>query len=335
MLSLRKFFTGNSLLPLLLGGMVALFLLSLCAGAVWLSPAALLRALGEPQANRTTVQILLTLRLPRLLACMLCGGALAVAGLLVQTLFGNPLASPNTIGVNSGAGFAAALALLLLPDRPAAVPAAAFVGALFAAALIYALSVKTGGRKSVILLAGIAVGSILSAGISLIHSLWQNVLLEYNSFLLGSFSGMRWDRLFPAGVLILAGLTAAFLCRHEMTVFALGDETAAALGQNIRALRIFLILTASVLAGASVSICGMLGFVGLLVPHLARRLSGMQNRAQVVLCALLGASLVLLCDLFSRVLFAPYELQAGILLSFLGGPFFLYLILKKRGRQSA
>ncbi|MCC8023650.1 MAG: iron ABC transporter permease [Clostridiales bacterium] len=309
-------------------------LLGVMVGAVSISPARIVQVLFQGDAADTDYRILYHVRLPRVLACALCGSALAVSGLLVQVLLSNPLASPNLIGANSGAGLAVAVCLLVFPTLPALVPVAAFLGALFACVLIYALSARVGSRKSTIILAGIAVSSILSAGIETIQTLVPSTLVGYNSFMTGGFSGVRMQSLYPAMGWIGLGLAVAWLLRREMDVFSLGDETAASLGMRVKWVRAGLLLTAALLAGAAVSVCGMLGFVGLIVPHLARRLVGYSNRILVPASALLGATLVILCDLLSRVLFSPYEIPVGILLSFTGGPFFLYLIMKRK-RQDA
>jgi iron complex transport system permease protein len=275
------------------------------------------------------------IRLPRVVACLLSGAALAVSGLLAQTLLSNPLASPTLLGVNSGAGLALALGNVLLAQTAViptgALPAFAFAGAVAASLLIYLASLRKGARRGTLLLAGVAISSILSAGIDTLHTLFPNALPGYSSFMLGSFAAASWGRLSPAWLYVLLGLLAAFLLGGALDVFALGDETAQTLGMRVGRTRGAALLVSSVLAGAAVSICGLLSFVGLICPHLARALfrTG-RHRVLLPACVLLGAALVTLCDSLSRSLFAPYELPAGIALSFIGGPFFLYLLLRRK-----
>ena len=154
-------------------------------------------------------------------------------------------------------------------------------------------------------------------------------------FLIGGFSGITLQDLSPAWILIAAGLLAAVLFARESDLLTLGDETAAGLGLNVPLTRFLLLTAASCLAGAAVSFSGLIGFVGLLVPHIARRFTGGRHRLLIPASALLGAALVLICDTLSRVLFAPYELPVGIFLSLLGGPFFLFLLLHKKSSREA
>jgi iron complex transport system permease protein len=302
-------------------------LFSLLFGAASLAPAELLHS-----------AIFLQVRLPRVVACLLCGAALAVSGLLAQTRLSNPLASPTLLGVNSGAGFLLALGNVLLGSgkallrvSPQILPVFAFAGALGASLLIFLVSLRRGSRRGTLLLAGVAISSILSAGIDTLHTLFPQALPGYNSFMLGSFAASGWSRIGPTWIYIALGLAAALLLGGALDVFALGDETAQTLGMRVNRTRGAALLIASVLAGAAVSICGLLSFVGLICPHLARAiLRTGRHRALLPASLLLGATLVTLCDTLSRTLFAPYELPAGIALSFVGGPFFLYLLLRKK-----
>jgi len=310
--------TGSRFCALILLLCAAVFL-SLCLGAARL-----------PLSDLPRSPIFLQVRLPRVCACLLCGAALAAAGLLAQTLLSNPLASPTLLGINSGAGLAVALAGAFAVSR-ALLPFFAFIGAVLAALLIYLVSLRKGSRRGTLLLAGIAVSSILSAGIDALHTLFPSALPGYSAFMLGNFSAAGWARLSPAYIYILAGLAAASLLCAQLDVFALGDETARSLGLRVRLVRALTLLACAVLAGAAVSVCGLLGFVGLMSPHLSRAV--FRTSAHRVLLpgsVLFGAALVLLCDTISRALFAPYELPVGIALSFVGGPFFLYLLLRRK-----
>lgn len=311
-------------------------LLGLACGSHSYTPAELLRALLARDTQSAAWRTLAYSRLPRTLAAVLAGSALAVAGVLVQAVLNNPMASPNVIGVNAGAGFLAMLASSLLAGgaAAAAVPAASFLGALGAALFIYGLAVRAGLSKTTIILAGVAVNSILNAGLNALKLLFPDAAIGANSFMLGGFSGVTVAALRLAVPYLAVGFLLAWLLAVDLDVLALGEESAAGLGLAVGRTRFLAILAAALLAGAAVSFAGLLSFVGLLVPHMARRLVGRENRWLIPAAALLGAAFVLLCDLLARVLFAPFELPVGIVMSLLGGPFFLRLLLgqKKRSR---
>lgn len=278
-------------------------------------------------------RILLYVRLPRVCASLLAGAALAVSGMLIQGALGNPLAAPNVIGVNAGAGFFTFLAMAAFPGVRGAAPLGAFLGALTATLIVYAVAAGAGAGKLTIILAGVAVSSVFTAGINGIKTFFPETLYNGSTFLIGGFAGVSLGDITPAWGMILLGLAGALLLGGQADLLALGEETARSLGQNTGLMRFLLIVTACVLAGAAVSFSGLLSFVGLLVPHIVRRLFGesrTSHRLMLAGAALLGAGFVTLCDLLSRVLFAPYEIPVGILLSFVGGPFFLTLILKRR-----
>ncbi len=278
-------------------------------------------------------RILLYVRLPRVCASLLAGAALAVSGVLIQAALGNPLAAPNVIGVNAGAGFFTFLAMALLPASRWASPLGAFLGALLATLIIYTVAAAAGAGKLTIILAGVAVSSIFTAGINTVKTFFPDTLYNGSTFLIGGFSGVSLGNITPAWGLILAALLMALLLSRQTDVLCLGEETARSLGLPVNEVRFGLILTACVLAGCAVSFSGLLSFVGLIVPHIARRLFGTSHRVLCAASCLLGAGFVTLCDLLSRVLFAPYEIPVGILLSLIGGPFFLFLLLHSRKRS--
>jgi iron complex transport system permease protein len=275
-------------------------------------------------------RILFYVRLPRVLGALLSGAALAASGAIIQAVLNNAMAAPNIIGVNSGAGFFAVLLIAAFPSAVGFVPIAAFFGALGACLLIYAIASKTGADKMTVTLVGIAVGSILGAGINTLKTLFPDSVYDADSFMIGGLSGVGFSKLALAAIIIFAGLILACVFARGLDVLSLGDESARSLGMNVRCARFLFLTLAAALAGAAVSFAGLLGFVGLLVPHIMRRLVGADHRALVPASVLGGALLVLLCDLVSRTLFAPYELPVGILLSLLGGPFFIILVLARR-----
>ena len=311
--------------------LVAAALLGVAVGSTSIR---LFSALGEVftgAASSSDARILLHVRLPRVCASLLSGSALAVSGMLIQAVLSNPLASPNVIGVNAGAGFFTFLALALFPGHASTAPLGAFLGALLATLIVYAVAAGAGAGKLTIILAGVAVSSIFTAGINTIKTFFPETLYNGSTFLIGGFSGVAFSDLTPAWMMILPALALSFFLARPIDVLCLGEETAHSLGLAVGPTRFVLILLACVLAGCAVSFSGLVSFVGLLVPHIVRRLFGQgRHRVLIPAAALLGASFVTLCDLLSRVLFAPYEIPVGILLSFLGGPFFLFLIVKQR-----
>ena len=315
-------------------GLLALLLcaaaaLSLRCGSRDYTLAQLLGALhagaGDP-VRRT----LLFVRMPRTAAAALAGGALALSGALMQAVLNNTMASPNVIGVNAGAGFAALLAVTLFPGA-GRMPMASFLGAFLTALFIYLLAVRAGLSRTTLILAGLAVSSILTAASNTITLLAPDSLAGASNFMLGGFSGVTLTAVGRSGWYLAAGAALALFLSTELNVLQLGEESAASLGLHVGRVRLLAILAAALLAGAAVSFSGLLGFVGLLVPHMARRLVGSDNRWLLPAAALLGGAFVLLCDVLARVLFAPFELPVGIVMSLLGGPFFLYLLLRRKG----
>lgn len=315
----------------LLGLTALAAVLSLCLGDVPLSPAQALAALMGKGGDLTAMRIVRYFRLPRTCGCLLAGTALAVSGAIIQSVLSNPLAAPNIIGVNSGAGLMVALTCALAPAASVYVPFTAFLGALAGVMLVLFIAQRTGASKITLVLAGAAVSSIFSAGIDAVVTFVPQALNGYSDFRIGGMGNLTMARLQPAFWLILAALIAAFSLTNEMDVLALGADTAQSLGLPAKRFRLVLLTIGAALAGAAVSFSGLLGFVGLIVPHMARRLVGHESRPLLAASALGGAALLTLCDLLARLLFAPYVLPVGILLSLIGGPFFIWLLLGQRG----
>ena len=314
------------LLPLLL----LLCGVSLCLGASGMHIADALKDVLHGRLTTPAARILLYVRLPRVLCALLAGAALSASGVLIQAVLGNPLAGPNVIGVNAGAGFATLLLACAFPAAVQALPAAAFLGALLASLFIFALAERTGASRMTIVLSGVALSSILSAGMDLITTLFPESTLGMSGFLIGGFSGVTTARLGSAALYILPALVLALLFSGELDVLQLGEEVAASLGMRVRRTRFCLLLLSSVLAGAAVSFSGLLGFVGLIVPHAVRQFTGGEHRILMPLSLVCGALFVLACDTLGRTLFKPFEIPVGILMSFIGGPFFLFLLLRQR-----
>lgn len=342
---MRKFYTQSNLnnntpkkawvlVSILSVLLLGCFLLSIMIGSKFISLPQIADTLRTGDSSSTVYQILFYVRVPRTVAAILAGSAMAVSGVILQSVLGNPLASPNLVGVNAGAGLFSILLIALFPGSILWSPVAAFIGAILASLFIYLLAYKTGASRLTLILAGISITSILGAVTDTILTLFPETQISRMSFLIGSFSGVTTDMMGLSLLLIPIGLVFAMLLRYDLNMLALGDDTARSLGHNVSLYRFASLGTASLLAGSAVSFSGLLGFVGLIIPHLGRFFTGHDNRLLVPVSALLGAVFTLLCDMVARTIFAPYEIPVGIIMSLLGGPFFLYLLIKKkRGHQ--
>jgi len=275
--------------------------------------------------------VLFRVRLPRALAAMLVGAGLSVAGASFQGMFKNPLVSPQILGVSAGAGFGAAMGLLL-SESMGTVQALAFFGGMSAVALTYLISrIYRTTPILMLVLAGIVVGSLFSSLTSLIKYAadpW-NKLPAIVFWLLGSFNGISLGDLLMVGPLILAGTAALLLVRWRINVLSLGEEEAQAMGVNTGQLRTIIIISATVVTAASVCISGIIGWVGLVIPHIARMVVGPDHRAVLPASCAIGASYLLVVDNISRSMLST-EIPIGILTSLLGAPVFAYLLRRSR-----
>lgn len=311
-------------------GLAALVMMSLALGAVPIPPAQQWAVATGGEAPETARQILTLVRWPRVLGAALAGGALAVAGALLQAVLGNGLAGPNIMGVNAGAGLSVLALSAFFPHLTRWAPLAAFIGALLAALTVYLLALHSGAGRMTLVLAGVAVSTILGAATDTLLTLYPEIQAGRMDFMIGGFSGMSMARITPCLFTVSGGILAAWILGYDLNVLSLGDETARSLGMRTGLMRFVFLMLAALLAGSAVSLAGLVGFVGLVTPHAVRFLVGPDARYQLPLCALAGAAFALACDLVARLLFAPYELPVGIVMSALGGPFFLWLLLKRR-----
>lgn len=302
---------------------------NLAFGAVPIPPGEVVAALLG-RGEGTAVSIVLYARLPRLCGCLLAGAALACAGVIIQGVLNNPLAAPNIIGVNSGAGLATALCCALAPGAVRLTPIAAFLGALVGVLLVLLIAERAGAARITLVLAGVAMSSMFSAGIDAVVTFVPDALSGYTDFRVGGVKNLSMARLAPAFWVILIALVLALSLSNELDLLLLGRETAQSLGLPAKWLRLALLMLAAALAGAAVSFAGLLGFVGLLVPHIMRRLIGEDSFPLLLSSALGGGLLLTACDLVSRMIFAPFELPLGVVLSLAGGPFFIWLLLRQR-----
>jgi iron complex transport system permease protein len=323
-----------------LAALAVSLVLGVAAGSVFVPPGDTLailvhRVLGlgvERTWSDAAEVIVLELRLPRVLTAMVVGAGLAVAGTALQGLFRNPLADPYVLGTASGAAFGAAVAILL-PVRGLILEfgllhGLAFVGALGAVALVYHLGrTSTLAPLTGLLLTGYAVGSLLAAGLALSMYLSGAGLRQIFAFLLGGFATASWTRLAVAAPLIVAGGGAIVLRARSLNGLLLGDETAAHLGIDVGRERAVLLALASHVTAAAVAVSGLVGFVGLVVPHVVRLLVGPSARLVLPLSALFGASLLATADLSARIL---GEIPVGVVTAVVGAPFFLALLRRTR-----
>lgn len=306
-------------------------LLSLCLGAAKLSFPDLTDAVMNGAESGAAGRIFWYARFPRTLAAVLAGAALAVSGAVIQNVLANPLASPGTIGVNAGAGLAVTICCSFGILSGWTIAGAAFFGALAAVFLVAWTAKKIGASRTTVILGGVAINSFLNAASEAVSALVPEAGVMSADFRMGGFSSVSYLRLIPAGVLILFGLAVMFTLCNELDVMALGEDTAQGLGLSVKKMRVLFLGTAALLSGAAVSFSGLLGFVGLIVPHLGRRVMGAEARRLLPFCAVFGAAFVTFCDLTARLAFAPYEVAVGILMAFFGGPFFIFLLVQRKG----
>ncbi len=315
--------------------LLVLCLLSVFLGSAKMTFSEFFASLCDTKAKTPLGVIIYSIRLPRILASIVCGMGLGMSGAILQRITGNRMASPGLVGVNSGAGFAVILSLIFVPALYHLVPLFAFAGAFLSTLVIAAISKKIGLTRSTLILVGLAFSSILSAGISLMSLLDTDVLVSYSAFSVGSVRGVKAQELILPSATVIVVLVLSCVFAGKFDLLALGDSTAKSLGVNAERVRILAMLLASASASSAVSVAGLLGFVGLMAPHIARHIAGERMKNLIPASALAGACLVTAADLAGRTLFSPSEVPSGILMALIGAPFFLCLLLFKGGRNNA
>lgn len=305
------------------------FFISLGNGSLKLTPSLILKAIFYEDFG-VNHQIIYNVRLPRTIASAIVGSCLAAAGVILQGVMSNPLASPNITGVSSGGGLCAFIILILFPEYYYLVPAGAFIGALSTTIIIYALAWKDGVDPMRFVLSGIAISSFLNAGTNALMVFYPDRLTGAMQFMVGGLSSRTWNDIYMVLPYFLPAIVISLLFSQRLNILVLGDDMASTLGLNVQFTRFVLIIISSLLAASAVSIAGLLGFVGLIVPHMARLIIGNDYKYLLPACMLLGGSVMLLCDTLARVLFDPIEIPVGIITAILGCPFFLYLLNKRR-----
>lgn len=330
--------TGKRINPkfivsLLIIALLIATVLGLICGSVSILPRDVFAVLIGRDVESKNAIILWSVRFPRVLAGLLAGAGLGAAGVILQGVMNNSLASPNTIGVNAGAGFFVMLSMMLVPGYLIAKSLMAFLGALLTSILILLLAYFAEKSRITIILAGITISGFLSAGMNMIKIMDAEISINAIQFMIGSLSGITLKMLLYPAIGIGIGIILACIFSKALNLLLLGDGVAGSVGLRVNLFRFLFVILASILAGLVVSFAGLIGFVGLIVPHICRALFEHDARVLIPASSLMGAVLVLISDLLGRVLFAPFEIPIGIILSFVGGPFFLYLLMKKGGRR--
>ncbi len=325
--SSRELRRAAVLLFFLLLALAGLFL-SLTQGSTGIGMGRVWTLLTAPDGGAAS-QIIWNIRLPRTIVAALVGINLSLSGAILQAVMRNPLADPHIIGISAGAGLAGVAIMILLPHLTYLITPCAFGGALAAAVLIYILAWKDGIRPVRIILAGVAVSAFLSAGISGLMIFYSDRVHGALMWMVGGLAARSWPHALMIAPYAAAGLLLAFAAAGHLNILLLGDEMARGLGLNVEVTRLVLTAIAALLAASSVSVVGLLGFVGLIVPHGARLLLGSDYRYLLPGAALLGIAVVTLSDTFARVIFAPIELPVGIIMAFVGAPFFLFLLRRE------
>ena len=335
------FHTGVRWTPLLISVLVLLGVLVLATGvgAVRIAPLEVMQAVWRGvmgDLSGSSDVIIWQIRLPRVLLASLVGASLSLSGVAFQGIFRNPLADPYLLGVASGAGFGATLVLVFATSTPLllqlGVPLAAFIFALLSVSLVI-LFAKQGGRVPLVslILAGVVVGSSLTAATSFMMLLAREQAAGVLAWLLGSFALSSWSKIISVLPFILIAGVATMLSARALNLLQLGEAQAAQLGLNVETFKYALIAVATLATAAAVSVSGIIGFVGLMVPHAVRLAVGPDHRTLVPLAAVWGALFIVLADLFARTVIAPSELPVGVVTALVGGPFFLYLLRRQKG----
>jgi iron complex transport system permease protein len=321
----------------LLAALAVVMVAGIALGAVYVPPADVLRAIGRALTGSgagLSDAVIIDLRLPRVLLAALVGASLALAGVLYQALFRNPLADPYILGVSSGAGLGATIALVAggatYVGRAVGVPAGAFAGALLTMLLVVRLASRRGRLDPLsLLLAGVAVSYTLAALTSFIMVSARESMASVVFWMMGGLSGASWERVAILAIMFTLGLIVPALYSRELDLMLLGDERAAHLGVAVERLKLIVLASASLVVAGAVSVSGLIGFVGLMTPHMARLVLGPDHRLLIPASTLAGAVVLVLADLLARLVLAPAEIPVGIVTAVAGGPFFVWLLIRK------
>ena len=310
--------------------MIVAGIIAIGLGSVTISVPDILKTIFSSSTTDVHDTIIWDIRLPRVVLAMIIGANIAISGALLQAVMGNPLADPGLTGVTSGAAVCVLLIMLAAPEYTQFIPIAAFVGGVFAATIVYALAWKRNGISPItIILSGVAVNALCGGVIGYLSIIYSDRLPSAVQWLNGSLAAKGNNALFMVLPYAIVGWILSFFAIRKANIIRLGDQVASNLGENVHRIRIVLSLLAVFLAAISVAAIGMIGFVGLIVPHMARLLVGSNYKYMLPMSMALGALVLLLADTGGRTLFAPMEIPAGILMAVVGGPYFLYLMRRR------
>lgn len=305
-----------------LAGIVAIGL-----GSVTVAVPEILQTLFKSAESAVNDTIILNIRLPRVLLAMVIGANIAVSGAILQAVMGNPLADPGLTGVTSGAAVCVLAIMLAMPEFTQFIPLAAFIGGMLAATAVYALAWRRSGMSPItIILAGVAVNALCGGVVGYLSIMYSDRLPSAVQWMNGSLAAKGNSTLAMVLPYSIVGCILSFFAIRKANVIRMGDQVAMNLGENVNRIRILLSILAVFLAAVSVAAIGMIGFVGLIVPHMARFLVGSNYKFLLPMSMALGALVLLLADTGGRTLFAPMDIPAGILMAVIGGPYFLYLM---------
>lgn len=321
-----KFYRLNIIFILIIGAIVSFFISNMF-GTMKLSVKEICTALINTTMDSKRI-VIWNVRVPRSILAALVGINLSISGAILQGVMKNPLADPGIIGISSGAGLTGIVLLIIFPEYQGFLTPVAFLGAMGAALLIYALAWKGGIQPMRVILSGVAISSLLGAGISALLVFYSDRVHGALMFMTGGLSARSWPQVSVILPYTIIGVIIAILLSEKMNILILGDDVARSLGLNVEGTRMIMTAVAAILAASAVSVVGLLGFVGLIVPHTARIIVGSNYKYLIPTSGLLGAIVLLLCDTLSRTVFSPVEIPVGVVMAVLGAPFFLYLLRK-------
>lgn len=317
----------------MLSALLSAFVLALALGDQRLTLSQVHQALAKPGTGLAYIDtILWQLRLPRASLAVLVGAALAIAGTVSQTIMRNPLAEPGILGINAGAALAAVLVIVQLRAvSESLLPWLTFAGACAMSATIYLLAWKQGTTSLRIILIGVGLSALAGAAASFISTFGDITAVQRAMiWLAGSLQDSRWAKVHLLGLWLILPVASVWICARGLNLIALGDDVAKGLGQRVHLMRGLMILAIATISGAAVAAAGLIAFVGLAAPHIARRLVGHRHEYLIPAAALCGALMVVCADIIARRLMPPAQLPTGLMTGFLGAPFFAWLLWKKR-----
>jgi iron complex transport system permease protein len=309
---------------------IAAALIAIGLGSVSISIPDILKTIFGSPSKAVHDTIIWDIRLPRVLLAMIIGANIAISGALLQAVMGNPLADPGLTGVTSGAAACVLVIMLAVPEYTQLIPIAAFIGGVIAASIVYALAWRRNGITPItIILSGVAVNALCGGIIGYLTIMYSDRLPAAVQWLNGSLAAKGNSALFMIFPYAIVGWILSFFAIRKANIIRLGDQVASNLGENTNRIRILLSLLAVFLSAVSVAAIGMIGFVGLVVPHMARLLVGSDYKYLLPMSMVLGALVLLIADTGGRTLFAPLDIPAGILMAVVGAPYFLYLMRRR------